>query len=154
MIYRLDNFCENEINPITQQKCDESWVVCILNNEPYQMKCGSENGCAYTLRVSKKCVYWKMALCDFISYNDAIGRNGIIVACEKDLIDAQTAYANHNYNDSFLRTYESRIMVHSTTFENYQSILKCGELKSATRTVSSLGSNMGEYRAARSHFYT
>lgn len=130
MIYRLDNFCENEINPITQEKYDESWVVFILNNEPYQMKCGSENGSAYALRVSKRCIFWKMALCDFIGYNEAIGRNGIIVLSENDLMDAQTAYTNHNYNDCSLRAYESRIMVHSTTFENYQNILKCGELKS------------------------
>lgn len=130
MIYRLDNFCENEINPITQEKYDESWVVFILNNEPYQMKCGSEKGCAYTLRVSKQCTYWKMALCDFIGYNEAIGRNGMVVVSENDLMDAQTAYENHDYKDSFLRAYESRIMVHSTTFENYKSILKSGALKS------------------------
>lgn len=130
MIYRLDNFYENEINPITQEKYDESWVVFILNNEPYQMKCGSENGCAYTLRVSKQCTYWKMALCDFIGYNGAIGRNAILVVSESDLIDAQNDYVNHNYKDSFLRAHESRIMVHSTTSENYQSILKCGALKS------------------------
>lgn len=130
MIYRLDNFIENEINPITQEKYDDSWVIFILNNESYQMKCGSENGCAYTLRVSKQCTFWKMALCDFIGYNEAIGRNGIIVVSENDLQDAKIAYAGHSYKDSFLRTYESRIMVHSTTFENYQSILKCDALKS------------------------
>lgn len=76
MIYRLDNFCENSINPITQEKYDESWVVFILNNEPYQMRCGSENGCAYTLRVSKQCTYWKMALYCLTGYN-------FIAICQK-----------------------------------------------------------------------
>ena len=33
MIYRLDNFIENSINPITNQPYDDSWIVWQLTDQ-------------------------------------------------------------------------------------------------------------------------
>lgn len=130
MIYRIDNFEENNINPITNKEYDSSWIIYVLNNEDYNMFCGSVNGCAYTLKVSKKCHYWKMSLGDFISYNNSIGKNMIIVASEEDYDMAMKEYEGHTAFDRFLRDYEDTVLIHSTTKENYENIQKDNCLKS------------------------
>lgn len=88
MFYRLDNFEETNINPITNEVWDASWIVFMLNNELYRMFVSSINGCAYTLKVSKKYCHWKMALGDFLSYNNSINKNVILVISEQDYHEA------------------------------------------------------------------
>lgn len=53
MLYRIDYFEENVINQITNREYDATWIIFVLNDEDYNMFCGSINGCAYTLKVSK-----------------------------------------------------------------------------------------------------
>jgi len=57
LIYRIDNFTENRINPITGSEYDESWIVIILtDSDEYQQLVGSNNECAYTVKISRvKC---------------------------------------------------------------------------------------------------
>ena len=134
MIYRLDTFVESNINPITNRPYDPSWIVYIVDNGPYWMMCGARDGCAYTLRISKtNHPYWKMFVGDFIGYNEAINRNAILVISEEDLKAVENAYAGHFYNDPFIRNYESAVLIHSTTKEHYERILKCQCLKSWNR---------------------
>lgn len=131
MIYRLDNFAESNINPITNKPYDSSWTVYIVDNGMYRMICGSSNGCAYTLRISKtNHPNWKMYVGDFISYKESFDKNAILVISEEDLRAVEKEYNGHSYNDSFLRDYESPVLIHSTTRENYENILKCQMLKS------------------------
>ena len=131
MIFRCDEFIENDINLVTNTKYDDSWIVFVLNNEPYKMRCGSENGCAYTLKVSKENVlHWQMALCDFIGYYSSIGKNIILAVSEEDYVQALNKYEGHSFDEPFLREYESEILIHSTTKENYEQIKKDGCLKS------------------------
>ncbi len=130
MVYRLDNFEETNINPITNEVWDASWIVFMLNNESYRMFVGSINGCAYTLKVSKNYCHWKMALGDFLSYNNSIKKNIILVISEQDYHEAIKKYEGHTHNDKFLREYEEPILIHSTTADNYRSILEDGCLKS------------------------
>lgn len=130
MIFRRDYFVENNINPITNERYDASWIVFILNNEPYNMFCGSNNGCAYTLKVSKKYKHWEMSLCDFIGYNNSIGKNIILVVSKQDYRHAVKKYEGYSFNDSFLREYEDAVLIHSTTKENYEGIKKDGCLRS------------------------
>lgn len=130
MIFRCDEFIENDINPITNTKYDDSWIVFVLNNESYKMLCGSKNGCAYTLRVSQKYKHWQMALCDFIGYHSSIGKNIILAVSEEDYARALNKYEGHSFNEPFLREYEDDVLIHSTTKENYEQIKKDGCLKS------------------------
>ncbi|MBQ8439428.1 MAG: hypothetical protein IJX19_02090 [Clostridia bacterium] len=135
MIYRLDKFVENNINPITNNPYDGSWVVyMVVDNEPYKMMCGSRNGCAYTLKINKtNHPNWRMYVGDFISYHKAFNRNAVLVISEQDLKEVEKEYKNHSYNDAFLRDYESAVLIHSTTKENYENIIKCQMLKSWNR---------------------
>ena len=137
MIYKLDNFVESNINPITNSPYDNSWIVYIVDNGPYRMMCGSNNGCAYTLRISKtNHPNWKMYVGDFISYNEKHKKNAILVISEDDLSSVQKEYTGHSYNDPFLRDYESTVLIHSTTKENFENIIKCQMLKSWNRLKS------------------
>lgn len=130
MIFRCDEFIENNINPITNKNYDDSWIVFILNNEPYNMLCGSQNGCAYTLKVSKQYKQWEMALGDFVGYNSSIGKNIILVVSEQDYAHALKVYEGYSFDDHFLREYENDVLIHSTTKENYEHIKEDGCLKS------------------------
>ncbi len=134
MLYRVDNFTESRINPITNQPYDDSWVVYIVDNGPYRMLCGSQNGCAYTLKISKmNHPHWKMFVGDFVSYCESVGRNAILVISEDDLAAVKKVYAGHSYNDPYLRDYESSVLIHSTTRENFENITTSGMLKSWNR---------------------
>lgn len=131
MIFRCDEFIETDVNPITNTKYDDSWIVFVLNDESYKMRCGSKNGCAYTLKVSKKyVVHWQMALCDFVGYYSSIGKNIILAVSEEDYVQALNKYKGHSFNEPFLREYENEVLIHSTTKENYEQIKKDGCLKS------------------------
>ena len=131
MLYRLDDFNENPINPITNTPYDDSWIVLMLTDaSDYQFMCGSFNGCGYTLKVSRIHQGWEYAVCDFIGFHEACNKNIIAVISENDFQSATETYGSHCYNDQFLRKNEPKILVHSTTLENGTSIQKDRELKS------------------------
>ncbi len=132
MIYRLDRFEENSINPITGQKYDDSWIILMLtDSHDYRQMCGSSNGCAYTIKISRfKYDEWKMAVCDFIGFNKENGKNVILVISDEDLEAAKRYYEGHKYNEHFLREKEPLVLVHSTTMSSWKSIKNDGMLKS------------------------
>ena len=124
MIYQLDQFEEGRTNPITGENYDESWRIFVLNEAPYTIICGSTKGCAYTLKVSKLHAPWQFSLGDFVSYHTGAGRNIILAVSQKDYEEAMRMYGNSTCRDRFLRPHERSVMVHSTTMESYQNILK------------------------------
>lgn len=132
MLYRIDTFTENEINPVTGLKYDPSWLIFVLTNSiDYKMMCGSVNGCAYTIKCSRyNCKDWKIALGDFISFHEANGKNAILVLSKTDLAAAKERYGGHRYNDAFLREGEPLCLVHSTPFHSWEAIQRDGMLKS------------------------
>ncbi len=132
MIHRLDRFTENCINPITNFPYNDSWVVFILtDSKDYNMFIGSENGCTYTVKFSRFANEdWHFALCDFIGYNEAKGKNIILVLKAVELEEARKTYTGHSYNETTLRESEPKFLVHSTTLESYKAIQKDGMLKS------------------------
>lgn len=132
MIYRVDEFIENSINPITKSEYDSSWLVLTLTSDiDTAMIVGANNGCAYTLKISKQLHDdWKMAIGDFIGYCDANNLNGIIAITEDEYNEAQNYYVGHCYNETLLRDYETPILVHSTSMENWCQIQDDGMLKS------------------------
>lgn len=74
-----------------------------------------------------------MSVGDFISFNKANDKNMILVISEADLADAMRCYEGHRFNESVLRDYEPRVLVHSTTLENWEQIQRDGMLKSWNR---------------------
>lgn len=132
MIYRVDKFTENNINPITNSKFDESWLVLTLSNDITEpMIVGAKNASPYTIKISKQLHSdWKMAVGDFIDYCNANYINGIIVITENEYNEVQNYYVCHTHNESVLRDYETPVLVHSTSIENWLKIQKDGMLKS------------------------
>lgn len=132
MLYRLDRIEENSINPITGKEYDGSWIILILtDSEDYQHMCGSTNGCAYTIRVSRlKFADWKMAVGDFMGFSQANGKNAILVIADDELKSVKSHYGRHKYNDCFLRDKEPPVLVHSTSAAGWELIKKDGMLKS------------------------
>lgn len=135
MIYRVDEFTENNINPISDSEYDSLWMVLILSSDiDTPMIVGANNGCAYTMKISKQLHDdWKMAIGDFIGYCDANNLNGILAITEDEYNDVQRYYAGHINNETFLRDYEPKILVHSTSMGNWIQIQTDGMLKSWNR---------------------
>ena len=132
MVYRIEKLTECDINPITGCGYDSSWIVLMLTgSEEYQFMCGSRNGCAYTIKVSRaKCDDWKMAVGDFISFNEANEKNIILVLTESEHKAVKAYYEGHRYNEPFLRKGEPLVLVHSTPMINWKQINQDGILKS------------------------
>ena len=74
--------------------------LVLTDSEEYQFMCGSRNGCAYTIKVSRtKCDDWKMAVGDFISFNEANAKNIILVLTELEHKAVNVYYEGHRYNE-------------------------------------------------------
>lgn len=132
MIYRLNRLTENSINPITGCEYDSSWIILMLtDSKDYQMMCGGSNGCAYTIKISRiQHKDWKTAVCDFIDFNEANGKNAILVMSVEELESAQNYYNGHKYNEPFLRENEPSVLIHSTPMSSWELIRRDGMLKS------------------------
>ena len=132
MVYRIDKLTECSINPITGYGYDSSWIVLMLtDSEEYQFMCGSRNGCAYTIKVSRtKCDDWKMAVGDFVSFNEVNAKNIILVLTESEYEAVTDYYKGHSHIETVLRKNEPFVLVHSTQMVNWEQIKQDGMLKS------------------------
>lgn len=132
MIYRLDKLSENNINPITKQAYDNSWIILMLTDSPdYQQMCGSNDGGTYTIKISRsQYKEWKMAVGDFINFSEANEKNAILVMPEANLKAAESHYKGHRYNEPLLRDHEPSVLIHSTPMNNWEQIKRDGILKS------------------------
>lgn len=131
MLYRLDKFKEDKINPITNEPYNNSWIIWQLtDSKEYKQLVGSFNGCAYTIKFSRFADGWEMSVCDFIEFNKKLNKNMILVISESDLAKAQAKYKGHKFDEPFLRADEQVYTVHSTSLENWEQIQKDGCLKS------------------------
>ncbi len=80
--------------------------------------------------IGKKLDGWQFHLMDYIMYNRLYGRKIIVLGAIDDYNEALRVYGDHNIYDCYLRSHEPKILVHSTTRENYRLIQKDGYLKS------------------------
>lgn len=105
-------------------------IYCKLTNSTeYNQFCNLVNG-VYTLKISRNFKYWYYDLCDLIDfYRDSeVELDLDIEQAEIDM--ARALYGDHKFNEKFIREYETKVLVHSTPFENLDSILKDNALKS------------------------
>ncbi len=132
MIYRLDKLSENSINPITEHKYDNSWIILMLTDSfDYQQMCGSNNGCAYMIKISRsQYKNWKISVGDFIGFCEANNKNAILVMPKAALNSAKEHYKGYKYNEPFLRDNEPTVLVHSTPMDSWEQIKRDGMLKS------------------------
>lgn len=132
MIYITEpGFEPRHINPFTEERYNGDWIVfCLTNSENYEIVNGKGNSSVYSLKVSKKHTQWELNLMDFIEYENSYCKNMILSVAEEDLIKAKEAYENHHYNEALLRENEPKVMIHSTTREEWEQIKKDGCLKS------------------------
>lgn len=132
MIYRVDKFTENNINPITNTEYDESWLMLTLsNNITEPMIVGANNDSTYIIKINKALnSNWKMAVGDFIDYCNDNNLNGILAITENEYTEIKNYYIGHSFIEPFLRDYETPVLIHSTSMENWIQIQKDGMLKS------------------------
>ncbi len=105
-------------------------IRCLLTNskEYKQFNCFKKG--IYTLKISKEYDYWFYDLCDFIDFYTDTDIEEVLEISKTNLALARNLYGNHKYNECILRDYEPKVLVHSTTKENAQSILADKQIKS------------------------
>lgn len=89
-----------------------------------------EKGEVSRLIITKESGNWEYQMFDFIQYQSSYNKNIILAVNKKDFDTAQAVYGNHSYTDRFLRPYERKILIHTTTKENYNAIMQEGYLRS------------------------
>lgn len=105
-------------------------ISCKLTDSTeYRQFCSVEKS-VYTLRISRNFKYWYYDLCDLIGFYRSSDVELILDIEPNDIMLAKNLYANHCFNERKLREYESKVLVHSTSIENLESILYDGALKS------------------------
>ena len=104
--------------------------LVLSESEDYEMIVGGTAG-IYTARVSRKrCGQWPFILMDFRGFYEAAGDFAQALAEPVQLEEAEALYRGHSYDEPYLREWESPVMVHSTTPEGYEGILKDGCIRS------------------------
>ena len=101
----------------------------LTDSTEYNQFCCLENG-VYTLKISKNFKYWYYDLCDLIDFYNGSDIELELAMERSDIDEARALYGNHKFNEKVLREYETKVFVHSTPFENLESILKDNALKS------------------------
>lgn len=126
------SFEPSETNPYDENKAyGVNWIMLKLRETAdYFLFTGRGRSGIFQVIITKRCSDWQYRIMDFLGYERSYDKNIIAVVSEHDLEDAKSEYEDHSYMDRLLRPYEQRVLVHSTTFDCWQSIKKDGCLKS------------------------
>lgn len=132
-IFFTDNsFSEMQFNPFNHgRRYNHEWIMLkLLDSASFlQYTGGGKNG-IFQLVITKKNVDWEYRIFDFIQYETECDHNIILAVNQEDYDTAKKTYGNHSHTDRFLRFYEKKVLVHTTTKESYCSIKLDGCLKS------------------------
>jgi hypothetical protein len=78
----------------------------------------------FCIKISKSTLKnWKYAVCDFIKYNFTRNLETIIISSNEDLYEALTTQEYCEETENKLRFYEPKVLIHSTTIENWEKIV-------------------------------
>lgn len=122
---------KSRINPVTEKGYQSDCIIFILEeNENPGMVCGKSANGIYTARTGTGNLNWKMAVGDFINYNNIMGHEAVVCISSKRLDEVKESYLGHSYNERRLREYEPSFLIHSTTYENGKRILEDGYIGS------------------------
>ena len=138
MVYRIDNFVESKINPVTNCEYDDSWIIIELTDSmEYEKLVGKNNNSAYIVKISRlKCKNWFIDVGDFLGFYQNSDKSIIVAMSQNDYEIVKNRYGSHKYNDRFLRNNEPSVLVHSTSMENWKQIESDGMLKCWNRLKS------------------
>lgn len=132
MIYRVDRLQHNETSLATNNKYDKSWIVLsLMDVDENAAIVGADSGGTYTIKISKSANQnWQLAVGDFMEYCNANDFNAVLEMSQADYENVLHSYSGHSYRERTLRDYEPRVLIHSTTMENWVHIqqdkmLKC-----------------------------
>lgn len=104
------------------------WVLS--DSDDYEMIVGPAGG-VYTARVSRKrYAQWAFSMMDFIGFHESAGNMPQVLAAEQAVEEARALYGGHCFDERALRPWESPVMVHSTTPDGYEGIMRDGCLRS------------------------
>ena len=101
----------------------------LVDSSEFEICIGKNEFSVYEIKMSKSCLHWEMKLFDFLNYQNSYHKNIVLIISEEDYNSAESQYNGHNHCES-LREYEPKVLVHSTTLENLQSIQEDNYLKS------------------------
>lgn len=104
-------------------------IRCVLTDSTEYRQFNCFENSIYTIKISKNYEFWYYDLCDLIDFYNYTNIDVVLEVNENELSLARQLYGNHKYNESTLREYESKVMTHSTTKENLESILISKKLK-------------------------
>lgn len=107
-------------------KYNEEWVSIKIDKSSHIKL---EQGIIYGCSIGRKVKFWEYRVMDYINYNLMYGRNVIFVGNPKMYKRALKKYGDRNIYDKSLRPYEEKVIIHSTTFENYVKIKQQGVIK-------------------------
>lgn len=106
----------------------------LTDSREYQQFVGKERGGVYIIKTSRFLYQdWKLAAGDFMEFQETAGKNVILVMSEAEFAEVRREYQNHSSRECVLRENEPRVLVHSTTMNNWLQIQKDGMLKSWNR---------------------
>ena len=132
IIYTDNTFCQYSRNPFDgNNPYSQDWILFKLIDKAddfHHLTTGGGNQ-VFRCIMTKEQKDWTYRINDFIQYESLYGKNIIIAINDSDIADAKADYGEHSYDDPFLRSYEPKVLVHSTTKENYKRIVSSGELK-------------------------
>lgn len=118
-------------NIITSKAFDSTWIEFNLtDSHDYKVISGLNKNSIYTVKVSRHYTNWRMSVCDFVLFHEALNKKILLNITQQDFIMAKNHYGRHQYNDNFLREYEPKVLVHSTTYDNWNAIKEDGYLRS------------------------
>ena len=105
-------------------------MVCTLSSsDQYKILCNKKDK-KYVVTISRLSPEWFYDLCDLIDFYENSAINVTLDIWEKELHKARELYGTHRFDEKTLRSYESKVLVHSTLPENVESVFSDGELKS------------------------
>lgn len=130
--YANSNFNDMNINPYqNNQPYTNDWILLkLIDDANFKLFTGGGTDGIFQLVITKQNVDWAYRIYDFIQYETESEKNIIIAVDNNDLSEAKEIYSQHTYKDKFLRPYEQKVLMHSTTKENYNKITADGCLKS------------------------
>lgn len=104
------------------------WVLS--DSEDYEMIVGPAGG-VYTARVSRRrYAQWAFSMMDFSGFHESVGNMPQVLASAQAVEEARALYEGHCFDERALRPWESPVMVHSTTPDGYDGIMRDGCLRS------------------------
>jgi len=109
------------LNPFDGDKpYNTSWILfnLIEKADDFQYLTTGGNDQIFRCIMTKAQKDWKYRLNDFLHYETTYEKNIILAVDDTDITTAKVEYGTHRYNDPFLRDYEQKVLVHSTTKEN------------------------------------